>query len=114
MKIPKHITDAIGRPRCICPKCHANGVEITGKGTLGKHREHRGSLADWCKAVGEPAPDGAVLAWLRKSAAVDRTYAAAKRDAASEATRHAESLESRAAELEKLIERAEKSAKVSK
>jgi hypothetical protein len=101
MKLPKNITDAIGKPRCACSVCGCM-VEITGKGTFARHR--RGFRSS-CEGTARSVPEGAALEWVRVSASRLRANAERCRAQAQEELVAAEKREAMAAELEKVIVR---------
>ena len=104
MKLPKHITDALGRPRCVCPVCKGS-VEVTAKGTIARHKRYGSYGGIQCEGTAKPAPDGAALEWLEKSAASMRANAVSYREDARKDLEHAEKRDAMAAELEKVIAR---------
>lgn len=106
MKLPKHITDALGRPRCACPvtRCGAS-VEITAKGQIARHRVRLDPFNSQCPSVGSPAPEGAALEWLTRETESHRKRADGFREDVARATKNASYCDAMAAELEKVIAR---------
>lgn len=106
MKIPKHITDALGRPRCVCPVCKGN-AEVTASGTIARHKRY--GVSSWtgfkCEGTAKPAPDGAALEWLRGKMESQKSRAEWFRSDAEKATKNAEHCDAMAAELETVIAR---------
>lgn len=106
MKIPKHITDALGRPRFVCPAedCGVS-VEITAKGTIARHRRRLDPYASVCAESAWAAPSSAALEWARAVSGKLRAQAEEFRAEAQKATANAARHDAMAAELEKVIAR---------
>lgn len=104
MKIPKHITDALGRPRCVCPICKGN-AEVTASGTIARHKRYGPSSYGGCRCQGTAttAPEGAALEWLRGEMESRRKRSESFRADAERATKSAEHCDAMAAELEKIV-----------
>lgn len=106
MKIPKHITDALGRPRSVCPTCKGS-AEVTASGTIARHKRY--GVSSWtgfkCEGTAKPAPEGAVLEWLRGEMESQKKRADGFRSDAEKATKNAEHCDAMAAELETVIAR---------
>lgn len=106
MKIPKHITDALGRPRCVCPICKGS-AEVTASGTIARHKRYGAS--SWsgfqCEGTATTAPEGAALEWLKRQLDAERGHAAGLRESARKDLELAEKRDAMAAELEKIIAR---------
>jgi len=108
VKIPKHITDAHGRPRAKCPTC-GKMVEVSGAGKLVLHKrpdDAVGWIMNVCEGTSTPAPDGFTVAWLKGQMESELEWAKRARKRAADESAQAEAREKRAAELEKLLERA--------
>lgn len=106
MKIPKHITDALGRPRCVCPVCKGT-VEITASGTIAMHKRY--GVSSWhsfrCEGTATAAPEGSVLEWLKQEMEARHAHAAILREESRKIAARAEKSDAMAAELDKVIAR---------
>jgi len=108
VKLPKHITDALGRPICVCPVCNSR-VEITASDTIAQHWRRNGysTRRFRCDGSAQPAPEGAVLAWLQEELARKRGLAVECRTRAEVEMRTAEKCDAEAAQIEHVIARVE-------
>lgn len=104
MKIPKHITDALGRPRCVCPVCKGN-AEVTASGTIARHKRYGSYGGIRCEGTATTAPEGAALQWLKQEMEARRANAAVLREESRKIAGRAEKSDALADELEKVIAR---------
>lgn len=108
MKIP----DSCGiytRPHVTCPACKCV-AEVTAQGKIARHKHTVGFGRFVCtEGTGQPAPEGAVLAWLREQLAQKRGHAVEFRTRAKAAMRDAEKCDAEAVEIERVIMRMENS-----